>query len=114
MLRERAADYFQLPDDSPFMVLVGTATPLARARVPAVVHVDGTAGVQTVTHPANPEFAQPIRAFDALTGVPMLLNTPVNLAGEPIIATPTEALRTSLATRTDRLVLGRHLVSRRR
>jgi carbamoyltransferase len=111
VLEERAADWFEHPGRDPFMVKVRAVRPAMRDRIPAVVHVDGTARLQTVSREQNPRFWALIRAFDEATGVPLLLNTSFN-ENEPIVNTPEEALDCFLRTRMDRLVLGDFVVER--
>jgi len=81
--------------------------------IPAVLHVDGTARIQTVDAADNPRYHQLISAFADLTGVPMVLNTSFN-DSEPIVCSPVDALRTFLATRIDAVALGGYLVQRPR
>jgi carbamoyltransferase len=80
-------------------------------RIPAVLHVDGTARVQTVDRADNPRYHRVISAFADLTGVPMVLNTSFN-DSEPIVCSPVDALHTFLGTRIDAVALGDHLVER--
>jgi carbamoyltransferase len=63
-----------------------------KARVPAVVHVDGTARMQTVKKETNPRFYELIKEFEKLTGLPIIINTSFNRKGEPIVCTPQDAL----------------------
>jgi carbamoyltransferase len=78
--------------------------------LPAVTHVDGSARVQTVSRDQNPRFHDLLTAFQKQTGVPVLLNTSFNVAGEPIVESPGDALRTFMATDMDLLVLGDQMV----
>jgi carbamoyltransferase len=98
VLAERARDYFALSHPSPYMQWAVPSTPLARERAPAVVHVDGTGRVQTVDARGDPLLRAIIERFDALTGVPVVLNTSLNRKEEPIVETPQEALATFRAT----------------
>jgi carbamoyltransferase len=77
-----------------------------RGEIPAVVHVDGTARVQTVARGAEPRFHALIAAFAERTRVPVLLNTSFNVAGEPIVCSPEDAVRCFTAADLDGLVLG--------
>ena len=77
----------------------------AWSTIPAVTHVDGSARVQTVDDARNPAFARLLRAFEARTGCPLLINTSFNVRGEPIVCRPSEAYRCFLATNMDVLVL---------
>ena len=83
-----------------------------RDRIPAVVHVDGTARVQTVTEAGNPLLYRLLRDFEALTGVPVLINTSFNVKGEPIVETPDDAVVCFLTTGIDHLVLHDRLISK--
>jgi carbamoyltransferase len=111
VLREAVAEWFEADGDVPFMTQVYLVRPEKRARVPAVTHVDGSGRLQTVTREANPLYRQLIEAFQALTGVPLLLNTSLN-ESEPVVCTPEQALDCFLRTRMDALVMGRWLVVR--
>jgi len=111
VLEERTADWFTIDYPDPFMIKVYPIRPEKRPRVPAVTHVDGTGRLQTVSQRANPRYWKLIRAFEAETGVPMILNTSFN-ENEPIVNTPGEALDCFLRTRMDRLVMGDIVVSR--
>ncbi|MET8378259.1 carbamoyltransferase family protein [Streptomyces microflavus] len=81
-------------------------------RLPAVTHVDGSARVQSVSRGSSPLFWSLIEEFGALTGLPVLLNTSFNVAGQPIVRTPEEAVRTFITAGLDALVLGRLLITR--
>ncbi|MFM8551334.1 MAG: carbamoyltransferase [Nitrospiraceae bacterium] len=111
VLEEKAGDYFEIPEPSPFMLLTHKARPAAKGVIPAVIHVDGTARVQTVDREASPRYRKLNEAFGRKTGVPVLLNTSFNV-NEPIVCTPDEAVCCFLKTQVDWLVLGNLLVSR--
>jgi carbamoyltransferase len=111
MLEEASTQVFTRPHHDPFMVTVLPVAVAERAHIPAVVHVDGTARPQTVSRRTNPRYWQLIKEFEALTGVPMLLNTSFNVQ-EPIVCTPTDALRTFQKADFDALVLENHLLLR--
>ncbi len=106
VLAERAGELFELAGESPFMLLAAQVRPAARERIPAVVHVDGSARPQTVRASANPRLYELLQAFERRTGVPVLLNTSFNAAGEPIVCSPGDAIRSFLAMGLDALVLG--------
>jgi carbamoyltransferase len=110
VLAERAAEYFELDRPSPYMLLISPVRPELRGLIPAVVHVDGTARVQTVDRAVNPRFYALIEAFAALSGVPIVLNTSFNVQGEPIVCSPEDALACFQGTDIDFLVLGDFLV----
>jgi carbamoyltransferase len=80
--------------------------------VPAIVHVDGSARMQTVHRDVNPLFHDLISGFRALTGVPLVVNTSFNTFDEPIVHRPEDAIRTFLRTGMDALVIGDRLVER--
>ena len=77
--------------------------------IPAVTHFDGTGRLQTVEQSVNPRFHKLIAEFDRLTGVPVVLNTSFNLAGEPIVCTPGDAVSTFQRSGLDALVMGDYL-----
>lgn len=105
VLAERTGEWFTIDYPDPFMLKVYPIRPEKRGLVPAVTHVDGTGRLQTVARSANPRYWGLIRAFETLTGVPMVLNTSFN-ENEPIVNTPAEALDCFLRTKMDRLVMG--------
>jgi carbamoyltransferase len=111
ILRERVPEWFEVDDDVPFMTQVYPIRPAKRGLIPAVTHVDGSGRLQTVSRDGNPRYYELIRAFEALTGVPMLLNTSFN-ESEPIVCEPRQALDCFIRTRMDCLVLGDIIVSR--
>ena len=84
--------------------------PEKAGEIPAVVHVDGTARPQTVSHEANPLYWNLIKEFETITGVPILLNTSFNVQ-EPIVCTPEDAIKCFLKTKVDYLVLNNLLVT---
>jgi carbamoyltransferase len=111
VLREAVGEWFETDDDVPFMEKVFVIREERRDQIPAVVHVDGTGRLQTVTRDSNPRYYRLIEAFRQLTGVPMLLNTSFN-ENEPIVCRPEEALDCFLRTRMDVLVLGNWYLER--
>ena len=111
LLEEASGEFFGRPHRDPFMVTVMPVAESQRANVPAVVHVDGSARPQTVSRRTNPRYWQLIKEFETLTGVPMLLNTSLNVQ-EPIVCTPQNALTTFQNASFDALVLEDHLVMR--
>ncbi|MFM7267134.1 MAG: carbamoyltransferase, partial [Cyanobium sp.] len=111
VLREAVPEWFERDGDVPFMMQVYPIRAEKRALIPAVSHVDGTGRLQTVTEADNGRYYQLIRAFAAITGVPMVLNTSFN-ENEPIVCTPDQALDCFLRTRMDLLVLGPVLIRR--
>ena len=112
VLAERVQDYFELSQASPFMQFVAPVRPEHRREIPAVVHVDGTARVQTVTQESNPLYWRLIKLFEEKRGVPLLLNTSFNVDGEPIVSTPEDAIRCFFSTGLDALAMGDCLVKK--
>ena len=113
VLVERAGDYFLETQPSPFMTMVYRTRPERRTEIPAVNHVNDTGRVQTVSREQTPTFYDLIARFGELTGVPVLLNTSFNRAGEPIVNSPDEAISCFLDEEIDLLVLDRLLVDKR-
>lgn len=104
-----AGAYFDLEGPSPVMIRVGHARD---GRLPAVTHVDRTARVQTVTPEGNPLFHDLLRAVGRETGIPVVLNTSFNVAGEPIVERPEDAIRTFLHSGMDELYIGHNVAVR--
>ena len=112
VLADRAPSIFaEGPMPSPYMLFVHTVKDAWRERIPAVVHVDGTARIQTVDDD-SPRVAALLRAFEARTGLPVVVNTSLNTAGRPMVDDPRDALELFGSTPVDALVLGPHLVRR--
>jgi len=114
VLAERASEIFEGDEESPFMLLVKRVRPEWRDKIPAIVHVDGTARVQTVRQDQNERLYALLKEFDAITGVPVLLNTSLNVKGEPIVETPADALACFLGTGIDYLALHDMLIAKNR
>ncbi|MFN0091980.1 MAG: carbamoyltransferase [Acidimicrobiales bacterium] len=114
VLAERAAEIFQGPLPSPFMLFTHRVAAPWRPRIPAVVHVDGTARVQTVDRAAEPLVAALLEAFEARTGLPVLVNTSLNTAGRPMVDDPRDALECFGSAPIDALALGPFLLRRAR
>jgi carbamoyltransferase len=112
LLLDRAADVLEGPLPSPYMLFVHDVRPAWRERIPAVVHVDGTARPQTVDPADEPLLADLLRAFEARTGLPVLVNTSLNTAGRPMVDSPRDALELFGSAPVDLLVLGPHVVRR--
>ena len=108
---EAAERYVEGPLPCPYMIRTVDVDPMGAAEIPAAVHPgDGTARPQTVSAAENRRFHRLLCAFGESTGVPALLNTSFNLAGEPIVATPADALATFERTGLDALVVGEYVV----
>jgi carbamoyltransferase len=131
VLAEDAEEYFELRQESPYMLLVAGVAPaqrvasegsrdatgldllrIRRSTIPAVTHVDLSARVQTVTSRANPMFYELLAAFKAETGCPVLVNTSFNVRGEPIVSSPRDAYVCFMRTNIDSLVLGNCLLEK--
>jgi carbamoyltransferase len=112
VLAERMMEVFEGEEDSPYMLIAKPVRPEWRDKIPGIVHVDGTARVQTVREATNPKLYRLLKEFEALTGVPVLINTSFNVKGEPIVETPDDAMQCFLATGIDHLVLHDTLVSK--
>jgi len=131
VLLEKASRWFELSAESPYMLLVADVAKqhrvssdadattsglsrlgLPRSTIPAVTHVDGSARIQTVANADHAEYHELIRAFDALTGCPVIVNTSFNVRGEPIVCTPTDAYRCFMRTNIDALIVGNILLEK--
>jgi carbamoyltransferase len=112
VLLERAKDIFSGQIPSPYMLFVHEVAAAWRDRIPAVVHVDGTARIQTVDRELEPTVAALLEAFEARTGLPVLINTSLNTAGRPMVDSPQDALELFGSAPVDALVLGPHVVRR--
>jgi carbamoyltransferase len=111
VLAEAIDQYFVGAVHDPFMIQVYPVRPDKRDAIPAVTHVDGSGRLQSVTRESNPRYWALLRAFQARTGVPILLNTSFN-ENEPIVERPEQALDCFLRTDMDLLVMGPHLLSK--
>jgi carbamoyltransferase len=132
VLREKAADYFNLDRESPYMMLVAPVkenirremTPqeqayfgldklhVARSVIPAVTHVDYSARVQTVTEETNSLYYGMIKKFDEKYGTPVIINTSFNVRGEPIVCSPEDAYMCFMRTDMDYLIMGNYLLNK--
>jgi carbamoyltransferase len=132
VLRERVAHYFELDEDSPYMLLVAPVKrerqlPMSgaeqrlwgidklnvpRSDIPAVTHIDYSARIQTVAPEDNLLYHDLLRAFEARTGCAVLVNTSFNVRGEPIVCTAEDAYRCFMRTHIDYLVMGPFLLDK--
>jgi carbamoyltransferase len=117
VLVERAGEFFDLAAPARclparFMLVVVPVRDPDRVRIPAVTHADGTARPHTVVQQTNPRYHRLIEKFGAATATPVLLNTSLNLAGEPIVNSPDEAMSALHRSGMDALVLDRILISK--
>jgi carbamoyltransferase len=130
VLREDVGDWFELDEDSPYMLIVADVHKsrqrpmteaeqrlfgidklnVVRSEIPAVTHVDYSARIQTVHRETNPLYHRLLLAFKAKTGCPVIVNTSFNVRGEPIVCTPEDAFRCLMGTGLDLLVAGRCVV----
>ena len=113
VLLGRAAEIFEGPLPSPYMLFTHRVRPAWRARIPAVVHVDGTARIQTVDPDQEPLVARMLAAVERRTGLPVVVNTSFNTAGRPMVDDPRDALECFGAAPISALALGPFLVRRR-
>jgi carbamoyltransferase len=128
---EAAADWFELPGDSPYMLTTAAVRACqrrvpeendgregldlvnqVRSTIPAVTHVDGSARVQTVSQRSNPRFHALLRRVGELTGVPVVVNTSFNVRGEPIVCSPADAFRCFMGTEMDVLAIGNYFLKK--
>jgi carbamoyltransferase len=113
VLAERAAEIFDGgPIPSPFMLFTHRVRDGWAERIPAVVHVDGTARIQTVDRAQEPLMARCLEAFETRTGVPVVVNTSLNTAGRPMVDDPRDALECFGSSPVDLLAIGPYVVSR--
>ena len=108
VLEEYASEYFDIDIPSPYMLMVAKVK--KPEIIPAVTHVDGTGRLQTVSNHANPLYYDLINEFFKITGVPVIINTSMNVMGEPIVNTPEQAYQMIVKTDMDCLVLGNNLI----
>jgi carbamoyltransferase len=113
VLEERATEFFDLKNLSPFMLLAPRVRAEKKDLIPAVTHVDGTARVQTVNKSTNPRLWNLIKEFEIITGAPVLINTSFNLRGEPIVCAPEDAISSFKKSQMDYLVLGNYVVEKK-
>jgi carbamoyltransferase len=134
VLREDVADWFELEDDSPYMLLVADVRKdhriamteeqqrlfgidklsVPRSSIPAVTHVDYSARIQTVHENTNPRYYGLLKRFKALTGCSVLVNTSFNVRGEPIVCTPEDSFRCFMGSDIDTLAVGNCLLRKDR
>ena len=112
VLEERAPEIFDGPLPSPYMLFVHDVRAQWRDRIPAVVHVDGTARIQTVSPADEPLVADMLRAFERRAGLPVVVNTSLNTAGRPMVDDPRDALECFGSAPVDALAIGPFLVRR--
>ncbi|MGW3096324.1 carbamoyltransferase family protein [Streptomyces sp. NPDC001102] len=113
VLTDRAAEIFDGPLPSPYMLFVHDVAAEWRGRIPAVVHVDGTARIQTVDREQEPLVARMIDGFERRTGLPVVVNTSLNTAGRPMVDDPRDALECFGSAPVDLLALGPFAIRRK-
>lgn len=114
VMEEYAAEYFDIPSGMkvPFMEKVYMVKQNKKNLIPAVVHVDGSGRLQTVAKETNARYYKLIEEFHKLTGVPVILNTSFNVQGEPIVCSPTDAIKTFYSCGLDILVMGNYVIEK--
>jgi carbamoyltransferase len=112
VIEEEASHWFTQARQSPFMLFISDVRPEVADRIPAVRHVDGTARIQTVNRSQNPVYYDLLKAFQSLTGVPVLVNTSFNTRGEPVVCSPRDALECFWTSPLDVLAIGPFLVEK--
>ncbi len=113
IMEEHYHEFFNSKHLSPFMILSFPVKEDAENKILGATHVDHTGRPQTVNKEINPDYWNLINEFYKLTGVPVLVNTSFNLKGEPIVCTPTDAIRTFYSSGLDVLILGNYLVRKK-
>ena len=112
ILSEMANEFFEITQPSPHMLIAVTVKSNKISEIPAVVHVDNSARVQTVDNLNNPKFRKLLEAFYAETGCPVLLNTSFNVKGQPIVNSPNDAIDCFLSTNIDVLAIGDFIIEK--
>lgn len=113
VLLDNMSEWFELEEPSPFMLLAAQVCQDKKHLIPAVVHVDGTCRIQSVTSESNKKYFDLISEFKNLTGTPLVLNTSFNLAGEPIVESPYDALHTFTRTEMDYLIIEDYIIQKK-
>ncbi len=132
VIEDRAPDWFEIKDSSPYMLLVADVAKKqrmesvngglkgleklkeSRSKIPAVTHVDMSARVQTIDKKRNPVYYDLINHFYKQTGCPVIINTSFNVRGEPIVCSPEDAFRCFMSTEMDYLILGNFVLDKRK
>lgn len=112
ILEEETGNFFESSEPSPFMLYARKVRQSRADLIPAVVHVDGTARLQTVNRNQNPLFYDLIKEFYFITGIPVVVNTSLNYKGKPIVCTIEQAIECFYNSGLDHLVLGNHILSK--
>lgn len=114
VLFDRQADYFEEAFDAPFMVVTFPVNESVKEKMPAVVHVDGTARIQSVHEKSNSLYSRLIGQFESATSLPVLINTSLNINEQPTVNAPLEALHTYFCSGLDVLYLGPYRLAKSR
>lgn len=112
VIEEEAKNFFEVNQSSPFMSIVVRVRQDKQALIPAVVHVDGSARLQTIDMSQDQKFYRLVKEFGQKTGIPVLINTSFNRKNEPIVETPEDALAAFISMNLDALVLDRYLLTK--
>ena len=115
ILNSRANDYLENPKNlsAPFMTIAFDTKELAKEHIPAAIHpADFTVRPQIIDRKANPEYYDIIKAFENKTGIGVILNTSLNLHGEPIVCSPEDAVYTFENSQLDMVLIGKYLIMR--
>jgi carbamoyltransferase len=112
LLLEDAAEYYEGGCEAPFMIMTFKAKEKARELAPAVTHINGTARIQTVAKEVNPDYYSIISEFGRRTGVPIIMNTSFNLAGEPLVNSPRDAVRSFFSSGMDAMIMENLVISK--
>ena len=113
ILSEFASSYFDIQQETPHMLIAANVKPDKISEIPAIVHVDNTARLQTVSSSDNLNFRKLIEAFHKETGCPVLLNTSFYVKGQPIVNSPLDAIKCFLSTEIDVLAIGDFVADKR-
>ena len=111
IMEEYVSDYFEIDIPSPYMLMVAKIK--QPEKIPAVTHVDGTGRLQSVSRDANTLYYDLINEFYKITNVPVIINTSMNVMGEPIVNTPEQAFNMLKKTDMDYAILGNHVISKK-
>jgi len=112
ILEEKIGDYFVDVISVPFMEKVLPIKPEKHSVIPAVTHVDGSGRLQSINRSSNPRYYDLIKEFENITGVPVVINTSFNIKGEPIVCSPTDAIRCFFSTGMDYLIIDKFLIKK--
>ena len=112
MLEESTSDLLEKPHDSKFMLLSFKVRDDKAHLIPAVTHVDGTTRPQTVSKETNELYWSTIKEFEKISGIPVVINTSLNLRGDPIVNTPEDCIKTFFGSGTDNAIIGNYILSK--